>query len=379
MTDKRIARDGETVAAEIAIADQTGGVAFVDTSPLTGVKRHKDGYIGARVLAARTGVQVYLGSEVGFPDRETVAVYRPEDEVMRIDALASYKGKPVTDGHPTERVTADNWRTYARGTVMGVAREGDAVALDIAISDAGLVDTLEKGEARQLSAGYTATLDRTPGIAPDGTPYDAVQRNIYIDHLAVVTAGRAGSKFRVGDGADEWGAAPLNTQSRTKGDNMSDNLRTVTLDGLSVKTTDEGAAAITKLQDALAAETTKVADQAKTIEAKDGEIAALKQSLADATDPKVISDMAKKRAKTMDMGKKYGMCEDEMDKMDDAAIARAIVTKRLGDAAKDLSDEGVNGALAALEAQPQKQNDNALKHGLRTADADPWGFVGKEA
>lgn len=160
---------------------------------------------------------------------------------------------------------------------------------------------------------------------------------------------------------------------------MSDNLRTVTLDGLSVKTTDEGAAAITKLQDALAAETTKVADQAKTIEAKDGEIAALKQSLADATDPKVISDMAKKRAKTMDMGKKYGMCEDEMDKMDDAAIARAIVTKRLGDAAKDLSDEGVNGALAALEAQPQKQNDNALKHGLRTADADPWGFVGKEA
>lgn len=387
----RIAADGEEIAGAVPIADSANGQRFeavIDASPLVGVKVHKDGYLAATVRAARTGVQTYLASEVGLTGDNEVRIYRPLGEVMRLDSVASYKGKPITDEHPGERVTSDNWASLSRGTIMAVRRRADDVELDIVVSDKALVEKIRAGSAKELSAGYVANIDWTPGIAEDGTPYDGVQRDIYVDHLAVVPVARAGSDYRIGD-TRLFGARPTNRHENKDKETtaMADTHETTVMvgDG-AVPTTEAGAIRIKALQDnasetatKLADAETKLADVQKQIEAKDGEIAALKKQVSDATSPKALSDAAKARAKVMEAGKKYGMSEEDMDEMDDAAIRRAVVTKALGDEAKNLTDAGVEGAFPFAVKGLAGNANSGLADGIRTQDADPWAFMKKEA
>ena len=60
------------------------------------------------VPIARTGQQLYLGSETPFkelPSNDTVKIVRHPEEVFSKATLASFEGKPVTDDHPLEDVT----------------------------------------------------------------------------------------------------------------------------------------------------------------------------------------------------------------------------------------------------------------------------------
>ena len=171
---------------------------------------------------------------------------------------------------------------------------------------------------------------------------------------------------------------------------MSDNLRNVVVDGLSVKVTDEGAQAIAKLtkdrddalaarDDAIKAKDAEVADLKTKVETKDGELAAMRKELDDAKAPRALAAAVKARAAVLDAGKKNGLKEEDLEELDDAAIRRAVVGKHLGDAAKDMSDAAIEGAFAAVSKAPKPAGDAALGAGIRTADADPWAAFTKEA
>ena len=70
-----------------------------------------EGYLICRnVPIARIGQQEYLARELmldGDPER-VVTVDRLPEDVFEAAALASFEGKPVTDGHPGENVGAEN-------------------------------------------------------------------------------------------------------------------------------------------------------------------------------------------------------------------------------------------------------------------------------
>src|SRR5579884_795103 len=69
------------------------------------------------VPIARIGTQKYYGQEIGATnlfDKE-VTVYRLADEVFSKRTLMSFEGKPVTDDHPSNAVTPDNYGAYAKG------------------------------------------------------------------------------------------------------------------------------------------------------------------------------------------------------------------------------------------------------------------------
>ena len=70
-----------------------------------------EGFLVCRnVPIARTGPQEYLAHELqldGDPDRVIVVNRHPED-VFEDATLASFEGKPVTDGHPPENVGPEN-------------------------------------------------------------------------------------------------------------------------------------------------------------------------------------------------------------------------------------------------------------------------------
>lgn len=217
---------------------------FTDAVTIEGTKLRSDGYLVVDARIARTGIQQYLGSEMGRPDLAVVNVYRPESEVFDQAAMTSFAYRPVTDDHPTVAVTSNNSKELAHGWTDGeVARDGQRLRVPMMLTDQALIDKVQAGK-RELSAGYTCDLKWEPGTTPEGLTYDAIQTNIRANHVAVVQRGRAGKECRIGDSADLWGSAP-NTAAHDKETTMT--LRTVLVDGLSVETTDAGAQAISKL------------------------------------------------------------------------------------------------------------------------------------
>lgn len=315
---------------------------FEDAVPITDAKRTQDGFLVVNARMARTGVQYYTGDSMGRADLELVAVYRPGEEVFADEAMASFSNRPITVGHPGDMVSAKNWRDVAVGHVGDVIEgESKFVRAPMMISDEKAIDAIEGG-TRELSAGYRCKIDWQDGVTPDGESYQAIQRDIRINHVAIVPRGRAGSECRIGD-ADKWGAAPITT-SRPKEDTMSDALKTVMVDGLSVQTTDAGAQAIKKLQDeaakAKSEHDTAIADakagHEAAIKAKDAEIAK-KDAEIDALKGKILSDAdldkrVADRASLVATAAKIAK-DVKTEGLSDAEIRKSVVVSVLGDAA----------------------------------------------
>ncbi|KAA8555130.1 DUF2213 domain-containing protein [Pseudomonas marginalis] len=160
-----------------------------------------EGFLKVPGRVARTGIQEYLARELGLdgdPNR-IVRVYRPEEEVFNDASLGTYDGATVTNDHPKDLVTAKNYKAVAVGEVRGAGRrDGDFVVCDLIIKDQKTIDDINAGKC-ELSAGYTAEYVYGPGTTADGQDYEYTQRNIIINHQAVVTKARAGGIARVFD------------------------------------------------------------------------------------------------------------------------------------------------------------------------------------
>jgi len=166
-------------------------------------KRTAAGHLRADAYLTRTGVFVYLN-----PDGTERREYRPDSEVFAPESLESFELLPMTNDHPATEVTPANTRELSVGSTGDtVKRDGRHVASSIAVTEAKAIADVEAGKT-QLSCGYTCDLEMTPGISPDGERYDAVQRNIRGNHVAIVAAGRAGTARIRTDAATMVGPVP---------------------------------------------------------------------------------------------------------------------------------------------------------------------------
>lgn len=343
-------------------------------------KRTKEGYMVVRARSARVGIQDYMGYEVDptgtrFKANDVVKVYRPESEVMAEKSVRSFIGRPVTDGHPPEAVNSANWKQYADGVIMGAMRDGDHLAFDIAFMDERAISDIEAGGARELSNGYGVDLAFEDGVAPDGTAYQAVQRNIVGNHVARVPRGRAGPTCAIAacDAIpDAINSIPVNLGD----DDMTTKPVKITIDGAShtVELSDAAAILVGQMQsamDRLATDLTSAQTSVGTLTAsnstKDGEIAALTKKLADASAvdvDKLVAD----RAVVVNAAKLI-FPTILTDKKSDAEIRKAAVTHKLGDAAANMDDNAIAGAFAAfsLDTSDTHQVDT-LALGLKTID-----------
>jgi len=350
----------------------------------TGLSRSADGYLVATAKIARAGnVQQYLGRELGMTGDEAgnvFGVYRDPDVVFDEASMASLAGRPVTRNHPPDGVNAQTWRDLAIGTVGGrVVRDGEHVVASMAIMDAAAAAEVEGG-ARSLSAGYTTGIMQDSGVAPDGTPYQYRQSGpIRFNHVAYLPDNnpRAGNT-RIGD-ARTWGLAPLPTAD-TKGNIMS--LQTVVLGDQAAQVAIADAPKVEafkadmvkKLSDAETAHAKAIAD-------KDAAIAKAEAERDDAK-KKVLSeaDIDKRVADRADLiGKARAIVADvKTDGLADAAIRKAVVISKLGDAMADKSDAYIDARfdILAEDAPTTQTNDAALGAGLRTQVQDGgWGSV----
>lgn len=158
-----------------------------DYSEFTATKTD-EGFLIDSPIIARVGIQEYRRS-----DNSIVREYRPAEEVFKADSLASIKAKPITVDHPEGgKVSSKTAHRVAIGTVLTHGRQdGDNVRTDIVVHSPDAI-----GDRRELSLGYTCNLDETPGEW-NGQKYDAIQRDIKINHLSIVKKARAGSIARL--------------------------------------------------------------------------------------------------------------------------------------------------------------------------------------
>lgn len=309
---------------------------FSDKVSTSAVRKTSDGYLVADAAVARTGIQNYLGREVGKPEMQIVRVYRPDKSVFAKDAMKSYAHRPMTNDHPADPVTSENWKDVAIGQTGGdVMRDGDFVRVPLVLMDQAAINDFEAGKV-ELSMGYSADIVFQSGVTDSGEEYDAIQTNLAMNHLALVNKARGGDKLRIGDSGNAGIIHPAHTN---EGGHMADsNLRKVIVDGLSVETTDQGAQAIDKTKQVgdAKAENVALADSHKAaIAAKDAEIAkkdaeidSLKSKVMDAA---MLDAAVAARADLITKAK--AVADQDYAGKSDAEIRKMAVAKKFGDEA----------------------------------------------
>lgn len=164
-------------------------VIRLDSQPLSQTFFTPEGYLKDRPILTSTGIFEYTNAD-GSVRRE---LRLPED-VFDPDSLSSYKGKPIIVTHEAGLITKDNVSDNQIGTILTEGyRSGNDVRAEIIIHD---TDEMKECGLKELSLGYNLDLEETPGVW-EGEPYDAIQRNIRINHLALVREARAGEQARL--------------------------------------------------------------------------------------------------------------------------------------------------------------------------------------
>lgn len=159
------------------------------------VKETAQGFLVIPAYTARTGIQKYR-----MPDGTVIKEYRPEEEVFSDSSMSSLRTAAVTDGHPPEMVNPKNADKYLVGFPDGVIEKKQDMheqylATHVIITHERAIDAIKAGKA-ELSNGYSTDLDFSPGEY-NGEKYDAIQRNIVNNHIAIVWKGRAGERVRL--------------------------------------------------------------------------------------------------------------------------------------------------------------------------------------
>ncbi|WP_114078353.1 DUF2213 domain-containing protein, partial [Proteus mirabilis] len=149
---------------------------------------------------SKVGVFDYLGFEIGAPIPEKIyKVYRPQEELASTETINSFKLMPFVDEH--EMLGKDGTPAETKG-IQGVI--GERVYFEypylrgnIKILSNSALNQIEGGKI-ELSPGYRCIYDFTPGEF-NGERYDAIQRHIRANHLALVDEGRTGADVAVQD------------------------------------------------------------------------------------------------------------------------------------------------------------------------------------
>lgn len=167
-----------------------------DSMPMPRAYFTPEGFLRDRPVLTSCGIFEYTN-----PDGSIRRELRLPEDVFSPESLRSYKGSPVVLTHEAGLISKDNVSANQIGTVLSEGeRSGDDVKAEIIIHD---TDAMRSAGLKELSLGYNLDLDETPGVW-NGQRYDAIQRNIRINHLALVREARAGEQARLNlDGRDQ--------------------------------------------------------------------------------------------------------------------------------------------------------------------------------
>jgi len=153
---------------------------------------------------SKVGVFPYSGAQIS-PDLEQdkiYHVYRPEEELSDPETIESFKLIPWTDEHAMLGSEDDGLTGAERKGVHGVIGEDvyfeeGYLKGNLKIFSNKLAELIDSGK-KELSIGYRCIYDIVTGVY-NGVRYDAIQRQIRGNHVALVEEGRSGHDVAVLD------------------------------------------------------------------------------------------------------------------------------------------------------------------------------------
>lgn len=172
----------------------------------------------------KIGVFPYLGRQIS-PELEPDRIYqvlRPKEELTRPETLESLKLIPLINDHtmigtqagmkPAEEVGVEG----TTGTNVKVS--GRLLTNDLKCYTENIKELISSGK-KDLSMGYRCRYELTSGEF-EGQHYDAIQRDIIFNHIALVDEGRMGSDVRV---MDSFTFDSIKELTQNKENKMEDN------------------------------------------------------------------------------------------------------------------------------------------------------------
>jgi hypothetical protein len=176
---------------------------------------------------SKVGVFDYLGAEIGAPQADQIyKILRPQEELENAATINSFRLMPFVDEH--EMLGREATPAEQKG-IEGVI--GENVYFDypylkgnIKILSNSALNQIHSGKI-ELSPGYRCRYDFTPGTF-NGEHYDAIQRDIRANHLALVAEGRTGPEVAVQDHVitiDTKELVSMATEEQEKKDTTDDN------------------------------------------------------------------------------------------------------------------------------------------------------------
>lgn len=168
-----------------------GSARIVDQNGFFEVKRNP---------ISKVGVFPYSGRSIGAENPDQIyRVYRPAEELGSAECIESFKLLPFVDEH---HMVGDGGMPAEQKGVHGttgedVFFEDGTLYSNLKVFSNALANLIEGGK-RELSCGYRCEYEFAPGEY-NGVKYDAIQRNIRGNHLALVEEGRMGKEVAVLD------------------------------------------------------------------------------------------------------------------------------------------------------------------------------------
>lgn len=178
--------------------------------PATARTRDINGYVEIRDNPiSKAGVYPYSGAQLGLGGEAAgriFRVYRPPEELADPECIASFRLLPLVDEHPAG-ILGDEELGATPAEVHGIQGcIGEQIYFDppylranLRLLSESIKRAIDMAGKVELSPGYRCQYDLTPGVTPEGEPYDAVQRKIRGNHLALVEEGRTGPDVAVLD------------------------------------------------------------------------------------------------------------------------------------------------------------------------------------
>lgn len=300
-----------------------------DFAPITSSETTDEGYLRVWCRAARTGTQLYRRA-----DGSQVREYRPPEEVGKPETLATFGMKPVTWTHPPVLLDSTNTGEFSKGTSGSHVRFVDGfVEVALVVTDADSVEKIKRKEATEVSAGYKVDFDPTPGFTPEGESYDGVQRNIRVNHIAIVPRGRAGPEVRLlldrMDAADAVAEHEDELASQSKS-TASPLMATVKLDGLEIDLPAEAATAVQSFARDMGRQLQAATSDAEALQARVDELEAAIETLA--TEKESAEGRADALESALSEGGTGGEARIDTLELDQLVAARLNTLQRLAPA-----------------------------------------------
>lgn len=179
-------------------------IEYINLDQDLAVEELPNGFISLLANLTRTGIFTYQQIDPDGTVRILKQLRLPE-EVFSEETMASLSGLPITNNHPNELINPENASDFIVGMASDTAKkirlpvQGDSeefVQQRLTFFDEDTIDQIRNRTKTQMSLGYSCELEFEPGTYK-GQQYDAIQRNIRINHGSLVSRARGGESCRV--------------------------------------------------------------------------------------------------------------------------------------------------------------------------------------